>query len=169
MPRGRDLDSTSVNNPQSEALEAAYFEEGASRRADKDPHPLQLRFEFAFESTIARGAARLRQELDKLRGAGDQAERIAELEHILSSVTIVEAPDEPTKSVAFGARVTARDATEQLKTYSIVGVDELDFESDAVSWISPIGRALLTAELGDQVTLEQVGPIKVVKIEYPTH
>jgi transcription elongation GreA/GreB family factor len=117
----------------------------------------------------ARGAARLQRELDKLRRAGgNHSQRLAELERILSSVTIVEAPDEPTKSVAFGARVTVRDAAEQLRTYRIVGVDELELEVDAVSWISPIGRALLAADLGDQVTLEDVGPIKVVKIDYPT-
>ena len=117
----------------------------------------------------ARGAARLRQKLGTLRrSVGDRSERIAELERVLSSVTIVDAPDEATKSVAFGARVTVRDAAEQLRTYSIVGVDELDLEGDGVSWISRIGRALLSAELGDRITLEQAGPITIVSIEYPT-
>ena len=115
------------------------------------------------------GAARLREELAKLRGAdGDQAERIAELEQILASVTVVEPPEEPGQSVGFGAKVTVRDATGQSKTYRIMGVDELEFEPDAVSWISPLGRTLLAAELGGKVTLEQGGVAKIVKVEYPT-
>lgn len=114
------------------------------------------------------GAVRLRQELASIRGTdGDHAERIAELERILASVTVVEPSEEPGPSVGFGARVTVRDATNQLKVYRILGVDELDLDPNAVSWISSIGRALLAAELGDKVTLEQEGPGKIVKIEYP--
>jgi transcription elongation factor GreB len=114
------------------------------------------------------GAARLRHELAAIRSIeGNHAERIAELEQILASVTVIEPPKEPGQSVGFGAKVTVRDATGQLKTFRILGVDELDSDPDAVSWISPIGRTLLAAELGDQVTLEQAGPAKIVKIEYP--
>jgi transcription elongation factor GreB len=113
------------------------------------------------------GAARLRQQLASIGDAeGDQAERIAELERILASVTVVEPPEEPGQSVGFGAKVTVRDAVGQLKTYRILGVDELDSDPEAVSWISPLGRILLAAELGDKVTLEQGGPAKIVKIEY---
>ena len=63
--------------------------------------------------------------------------------------------------------MTVRDAANQLKTYRILGLDELDFDPDAVSWISPLGRTLLAAELGDWVTLTEAGPAKIVKIEYP--
>jgi transcription elongation factor GreB len=115
------------------------------------------------------GTERLRQELAQVRSAaGDHAERIAELEQILASVTVVEPPSEPGKEITFGARVTVRDAAGQLKAYRILGVDELDLDREAVSWISPIGRTLLAAELGDQVTLAQGKPAKIVKIEYPT-
>lgn len=114
------------------------------------------------------GAARLRQALARLGNAhGNDAESIAELERVLKSVTIVEPPNEPMQSVRFGARVTVRDATNHSKTYRIVGVDELDFDPDALSWISPIGRTLLAAELGDRVTLGEAAPAKIVKIEYP--
>lgn len=53
-----------------------------------------------------------------------------------------------------------------MQTYTVVGVDELDFEPDAVSWISPIGKTLLASELGDRVTLEDGRTAKIVKIEY---
>ncbi len=115
-----------------------------------------------------RGAARLRQELLKLRSVdGEHAKNIAELERILASVSVVEPPEEPGQSMGFGARVTVRDGTGQLKTYRVMGVDELHLEPDAVSWISPIGRTLLAAECGQQVTLPEIGQGKIVKVEYP--
>ncbi len=114
------------------------------------------------------GAARLREELAKLRNAaGNGSERIAELERILASVSVVELPGEVGNDVSFGARVTVRDASGQLQTYRIVGVEELDFDPEAVSWISPTGRSLLAAELGQHVTLPQIGTAKIVKVEYP--
>jgi transcription elongation factor GreB len=113
----------------------------------------------------ARGARRLQAELMNLRRAGDKVERIAEIERTLASVHIVDLPDALSNSVAFGATVTVED-NGKMETYTVVGVDELDFEPDAVSWISPIGKTLLAAELGDCVTLEGGRTVKIVKIEY---
>lgn len=113
----------------------------------------------------ARGAARLQGELTRLRASGDRAERLAEVEQILGSVEIVDPPDALSQSVSFGARVTVTDADGKTETYTIVGVDELDLVPDAVSWISPIGKALLASELGDRITLEDGRSAKIVKIE----
>lgn len=113
----------------------------------------------------ARGAARLETELTKLRASGGNAERAAELEQILASVTIVDQPDAQSKNVAFGATVTVRDAEGKTATYAVVGVDELDLVPDAVSWISPFGKALLASELDDRITLEDGRTAKIVKIE----
>jgi transcription elongation GreA/GreB family factor len=62
--------------------------------------------------------------------------------------------------------VTLETADGETQTFTILGVDELDLEPDALSWISPLGKALLAAELGDRITVgeEKVG--KVVRIEY---
>ena len=114
----------------------------------------------------ARGAARLQAELTKLRAAGDNAERIEELEQILGSIQIVEPPDTKSQSVTFGATVTVSDAEGKTETYTVVGVDELDFVPNAVSWISPFGKALLASELGDRVTLEDGRTARIVKIEF---
>jgi transcription elongation GreA/GreB family factor len=113
----------------------------------------------------ARGAARLRDELTKLRDAGKNAERIADLDRILGSVKIVDPPDAQSKSVSFGATVTVRDEEGKTETYTVVGVDELDFYAHAVSWISPIGKALLASELGDRVTLDDGRTAKIVEIQ----
>ena len=118
----------------------------------------------AINYITARGATRLRDELNKLRVAGATNERVGELEQILASIQVVTPPE--TASITFGATVTVKDKKGRTETYTIVGVDELDFESDAISWISPIGKALLAADIGDWITLQDGRAAKIVTIEY---
>ena len=113
----------------------------------------------------ARGAKRLRDELKKLRAANATSERVVEFEQVLASVHVVDPPDALSNSVTFGATVTVKDKKGRTETYTIVGVDELDVEPDAVSWISPIGKALLATDMGDWITLEDGRAAKIVKIE----
>jgi transcription elongation GreA/GreB family factor len=123
----------------------------------------------ALNYITANGAARLKRELaDLRRGTISNAGRIAELEQILASVTIAEVAEDPGQNIAFGAKVTIRDSAGRLTTYRIVGVDELDLYSDAVSWISSIGKTLLSAEIGHRVTLEDHGIVQVAEVKYPT-
>jgi len=49
--------------------------------------------------------------------------------------------------------------------FVLLVVDELNVEPDAVSWVSPIGKALLATDMGDWVTLEDGRTAKIVKIE----
>ena len=116
----------------------------------------------------ARGAKRLRDEVQKLRAANPSSERVAELEQILASVHVVDPPDAPSSSVTFGATVTVKDKKGASETLTIVGVDELNFEQDAVSWISPLGKALLAADMGDWIKLDDGRSAKIVKIEFKT-
>ena len=117
----------------------------------------------------ARGAKHLRDKLQKLRAANANSEHIAELEQILASVHVVDPPDPASNSVAFGATVTVKHENGVSETYTVVGVDELDLEPDAVSWISPIGKALLAADIGDSIRLADGRTAKVVKIERRNH
>ena len=119
----------------------------------------------AINYITARGANRLRDELQKLRSSNAGNERVAELEHILASIHVVDPPDRVSNSVSFGATVTVKDAKGLTETYTVVGVDELDLEPDAVSWISPIGKALLAADMGHSIRLPDGGTAKIVKIE----
>jgi transcription elongation factor GreB len=113
----------------------------------------------------ARGAKRLRDELQTLREANAVGERVTELEQILASVHVVAPPESPSNSVTFGATVTVQDKKGATERFTIVGVDELDFERYAVSWISPLGKALLNADMGDWITLGDGRTAKIVKIE----
>ena len=119
----------------------------------------------AINYITARGANRLRDELQKLRASNAADERVIELEQILASVHVVDPPDPASNSVAFGATVTVKDAKGVTETYSVVGVDELDLEPDAVSWISPIGKALLAADMGHSIRLPDGRTAKIVKVE----
>lgn len=114
------------------------------------------------------GAERLRRKLAQLReDSKSDREQLAHLEQTLASVTVVETDVGDGQSVSFGARVTLDDAAGESRTYRIVGVEELGFYTDAVSWVSSIGRTLLAAERGDRVVLDDAPAAKVVKIEYP--
>ena len=113
----------------------------------------------------ARGAKHLREELQKLRAANAGSERIIELERILAAVHIVDPPDAPSNSVTFGATVTVQDKKGATERFTIVGVDELEFERYALSWISPLGKALLNADRGDWIALGDGRTAKVVQIE----
>jgi transcription elongation GreA/GreB family factor len=113
----------------------------------------------------ARGAKRLREELNKLRAENVSSVRIIELEQILASGHIVDPPDAPSNSVTFGATITVEDEKGATDTFTIVGVDELNLERDAVSWISPLGKALLAADMCDWLKLEDGRSAKIVKIE----
>jgi transcription elongation factor GreB len=113
----------------------------------------------------ARGAKRLRDELQKLRATNAVSERVTELEQILASVHVVDPLGAPSSSVTFGATVTVQDKKGGTEMFRIVGVEELDFERDAVSWISPLGKALLNADMGAWIKLDDGRSAKIVKIE----
>lgn len=71
--------------------------------------------------------------------------------------------------VLFGCTVTVANEEGEEKVYSIVGIDEYDPARGHVSWISPIGKALLGAREGDEVTFQTPGgrsELEVVKVEY---
>jgi len=71
--------------------------------------------------------------------------------------------------VQFGATVTLRLEDDSEKTYSIVGVDEVDVSRGRISWMSPLARALMKASEGDVVTFQAPGgeqEVEVVGVRY---
>ncbi len=58
------------------------------------------------------------------------------------------------EKVLFGATVTVENEDGTSRTYSIVGIDESDAGRGRISWVSPIGKALLGAKLGEVVTVK---------------
>jgi transcription elongation factor GreB len=100
--------------------------------------------------------------------------RIRFLTRQLEDATIVD-PVEQQKiangRVLFGCTVTVENEAGEEKVYSIVGADELDPSRGYLTWISPIGRALLGSEEGDLVSFATPGgqtELEIIKVEYKT-
>jgi transcription elongation factor GreB len=54
----------------------------------------------------------------------------------------------------FGATVRYANAAGAERVVSIVGVDEVDLNRNHISWVSPLGRALMKSAVGDSVVLQ---------------
>jgi len=82
--------------------------------------------------------------------------RIGEIEGKLANAQIIDITQIDAKGkVIFGATVEIEDLeTEKKMTYQIVGVDEADIKAGRISVGSPIARALIGKEVGDDVTVK---------------
>lgn len=116
------------------------------------------------------GAARLRAERERLlvertrlRAAGTP-EAAASLGAVEERIALIESREAtwvelgaPTAAaeVVFGARVTLEGSDGARRTVTLVGVDEVDVPAGRVSFLSPLGRALVGARVGDVVTVER--------------
>jgi transcription elongation factor GreB len=95
--------------------------------------------------------------------------RIRFLTKRLDDAEVVDPSKQNSDKVLFGATVSVLDEDENLKRYQIVGIDETNAKLGRISWISPIGKALLQAKVGDSVVLKTPKgeeQLEVVKIEY---
>ena len=57
----------------------------------------------------------------------------------------------------FGATVRYANAAGTERAVSIVGTDEVDLNRNHISWVSPLGRALMKSAAGDSVVLQLPG------------
>jgi transcription elongation factor GreB len=71
--------------------------------------------------------------------------------------------------VFFGATVTYKDSAGRERVVSIVGIDEVDLNRRYISWISPLGRALMKSSVGDRVVLRaptRTEHLEILDVEY---
>ena len=69
----------------------------------------------------------------------------------------------------FGATVRYANAAGAERMVSIVGTDEVDLSRNHISWMSPLGRALMRSAEGDSVILQAPGGIEhltVLEVRY---
>jgi len=97
--------------------------------------------------------------------------RIKDIEAKLSHAQIIDVTTlNANGKVVFGATVVLLDLnTDEEKTYQIVGVDEADLKHNKISVTSPVARALIGKEEGDEVALEAPGgthEFEVLEIRY---
>lgn len=129
---------------------------------------------------------RIIEAIEEARGHGDLTEnaefdiakerqlqisqQIKEVEHKLSLAHVIDPKTINSEKVVFGATVTLADVNNgERVTYHIVGSDEADIGAGMLSIDSPIARALIGKEEGDEARVKAPKGLKtfeVVSIEY---
>jgi transcription elongation factor GreB len=95
--------------------------------------------------------------------------RVRFLRKRLDGMVIVEQPPSDRKRVFFGAWVLLESDSGEESRYRIVGPDEIDMAEGYISMDSPLGRALLTRRLDDEISVELPAGARsfvIVAIEY---
>lgn len=97
--------------------------------------------------------------------------RIREIEEKLSRAQVIDIKKiNHQGKVVFGASVTVlKEGEDQKVTYQIVGDDEADLKANQISVNSPIARALIGKEIGDEVSVSTPAGLvyyEVVEIDY---
>ena len=97
--------------------------------------------------------------------------RIKELEGKLSNLQVIDVTTvNATGKVVFGATVDLLDVDADSEiTYRIVGEDEADIKTGLISFTSPIARALIGKNEGDEIVFEAPGGQKnyeVIEVRY---
>ena len=76
---------------------------------------------------------------------------IADLEDRLSRAMVIDPTTLSGDKVVFGATVTMLDEDEKKVKYQLVGQAEADANNGRISYNSPLGRALIGRQVGDEV------------------
>ena len=115
--------------------------------------------EVAEKIRVARGFGDLSENSEYDEAKNEQGKlysRIAELEDILLHAVIVDESEMDSDKISIGCLVTVTnmDTRKQLPAYKIVGSQEADVMSRAISEDSPFGKALMGRKAGEEVTVE---------------
>jgi transcription elongation factor GreB len=73
--------------------------------------------------------------------------------------------------VSFGATVLVEDEEGEQQEWTILGEDEVDLKIKVISYLSPMGKALLGRAEGDAVVVEAPGgrrELTVLRVRHPT-
>ncbi len=96
--------------------------------------------------------------------------RISILEDKLARSQVIDPASIDSDRIVFGAKVELVDAeTEKTVVYQIVGEDEADLAVGKISITSPIARALIGKEEGDEVVVRAPGgerEYEIIKVSY---
>lgn len=124
---------------------------------------------------------RIIKAIEEARGHGDISEnaefeaakekqaltegRIQELSEKIAHSQIVDLPKDVDGKVVFGCRVIVEDLeTGEVNSFRLVGPYEADVQSGTISVISPIGKALIGKEEGDEVKVQTPKGVRNIEI-----
>ena len=96
-----------------------------------------------------------REEGDLRENAGMAEARIKYIESRMALYQVVDLDKLSGDKVIFGSTVEVEDVdTEESRTYTILGPDEAEPAKGSISFLSPVGQALLGKEVGDEVSVD---------------
>ncbi len=91
--------------------------------------------------------------------------KINELEMAINSSEVIEINKENSDRVVFGVTVELRNmATDESVVYQLIGPYESDPDSGRISVASPLGKALIGKEEGDEIKLKTPGGVQEFEI-----
>ena len=95
--------------------------------------------------------------------------RLRFLQHRIEKFEVVDTSTFEGPVIRFGATVTFEDEDGEAQTWTIQGEDELDTEKHIISYVAPLGRALVGRSEGDTVGFETPKgrrEITITRVEY---
>ncbi|WP_455922140.1 GreA/GreB family elongation factor [Pseudomonas putida] len=119
-----------------------------------------------------RGLELLQARLRALQGRDNEPQRLADLHYFtqrVQSAQVVMPADNGKVQIGTWVRFADEHGSEQ--RVCLVGEDEADAAQGLINWGSPLGRALMGAQQGDEVIWKRpVGdmPIEIIALESPT-
>jgi len=91
--------------------------------------------------------------------------KINELEMAINRSEVIELHKESADTIVFGVTVELRNmVTDENVAYQLVGPYESDPDSGRISVVSPLGKALIGKEGGDEITLKTPGGVQKFEI-----
>jgi transcription elongation GreA/GreB family factor len=127
----------------------------ASGRAQLQAHVVSLQAQHSEQSALGENA-------DKQRLADIERDQRYFTQRLQSAQVVT--PAVSTDKVQIGSWVTFADEQDNQQRVQLVGEDQADATSQLINWASPLGKALLGAEVGDEVSWKRPAGDQVIEI-----
>ena len=133
------------------------------QRLQKEERPLVIK---AIEEARAHGDISENAEFEAAKEKQGIVEgRIQELNDRVASSEIVDLPENVDGRVIFGCKVMVEDLeTGEVCSYRLVGQYEADVQAGTISVTSPLGKALIGKEEGDEIKVQTPKGIRNIEI-----
>ena len=133
------------------------------QRLQREERPLVIK---AIEEARAHGDISENAEFEAAKDKQAMIEgRIQELSDKVAHSQIVDLPREVDGKVVFGCKVIVEDLeTGEVSSYRLVGPYEADVQSGTISVISPLGKALIGKEEGDEIKVQTPKGVRNMEI-----
>jgi len=133
------------------------------QRLQKEERPIVIR---AIEEARAHGDISENAEFEAAKDKQGMLEaRIMDLTQKLGGCEIIELSDEDNGRITFGSTVVMEDLeTGEITSYRLIGPYEADVQAGTISVTSPLGKALIGKEEGEEVRVQTPKGVRNLEI-----